>query len=429
MKKVLIIISVVVAVIAAAIFGLYVYSGNSFSFIETYKKNFSENISNLQFQYKLKKEQAEIAKTEKNNEEQTQDSEEGETKTAPNGEESENADAVNVNYTNLTKKFVSVCDPIALKSAANARFAEYNGKILCVIENSVVLYNKKGEVEWTVPIQMSNPVLKVNGTYILLFEQGGKKILLHNGQKELFNIEAQEKILTGNVSANGDLSILTEKLYYKGAVVVYNKSGQEIYSRSFGKNSVLSAAISDSRRLCVSLLSTEGGVSSQVVFLDIGKKNEDVSVTFENSIVFDMEFSGNTLCAYADNAMYGLNDGGKQIWKYEYSQKTLNRYENDGSDIRLMLFDASNTAELCVVNGSGKEKQKIKEDIVPDFCDICNGYILYNGGRSLYLTKSNGTPLAKYVASRDMKNAYFIDSENILIVYNSSIEFLKIEKG
>ena len=54
---------------------------------------------------------------------------------------------------------------------------------------------------------------------------------------------------------------------------------------------------------------------------------------------------------------------------------------------------------------------------------------MYNGGRSLYLTKSNGTPLAKFVASRDMKKAYFIDSDNILVVYSSSIEFLHIEKG
>lgn len=427
MKKFLITIVVLAAVAAAAVFGLYVYSGNSFSFVEEYKKNFSENISELKFQYRLKKEQARLEKEQKNETENRED----------NGESAENASAdgiternetVNVSYTNLTKKFVSVSDPIALKSAANARFAEYNGKILCVMESSVVLYNKKGETEWSIPIQMSDPVLKVNGSYILLFERGGKKILLYNGQKELFKSEAQDKILTGYVSANGDSCILTEKLYYKGAVAVYNKSGQEIYSRSFGKNSALSVAISDSRRLCVSLLSTEGGVSSQVVFFDIDKKTEEEGVTFENTIVFDVEFSGSTLYAYADNAMYGLSDSGKQLWKYDYSQKTLNRYESDGSGMRLMLFDASNTAELCVVSG-GKEKQKIGEDIVPDFCDICNGYIIYNGGRSLYLTKSNGTPLAKYIASRDMKNAYFIDSENILVVYNSSIEFLRIEKG
>ena len=94
-----------------------------------------------------------------------------------------------------------------------------------------------------------------------------------------------------------------------------------------------------------------------------------------------------------------------------------------------MLFDTNNSAELSIISASGREKQKITEDIVPDFCDIADNYVLYNGGRSLYLTKSNGTPLAKYVATRDMKKAYFIDSDNILVVYNQSIEFLKIKEG
>ena len=79
-----------------------------------------------------------------------------------------------------------------------------------------------------------------------------------------------------------------------------------------------------------------------------------------------------------------------------------------------MLFDTNNSAELSIITASGREKQKITEDIVPDFCDIANSCVLYNGGRSLYLTKSNGTPLAKYVATRDMKKNAFAGFENYL---------------
>lgn len=426
MKKILIALSVVVA-IAAVVLGLYINSDYSFSFIETYKKNFTDNIVNLKIQYEMRKAQ-------KEQEELLEKENETENEEQPPVEEvidtpQESVEPVKINYTELTKEFVSKADPIAFSSASNARFENYSNGMLCVVENLIVFYNKNGTVEWSVPIQISNPVLKVQGSYIMLFEHNGNKILLYNGKKQLFQVETKEKILTGNLSANGDCAVLTEKAYYKGAVEVYNKSGQEIYARSFGKNSAISVAISDSRRLCVSLMSVDGGVSSQIVFLDIGKKNEDVTVDYKDSVIFDLDFVGNTLHAFADNQLIALNNNGKQLWKYNYSQRTLNKYATDDSNIRLMLFDASNSAELCVVTTGGREKQRIKEDIVPDFCDIRDGYILYNGGRSLYLTKSNGTPLAKYVASRDMKNAYFIDSDNILVVYSSSIEFLHIEKG
>ena len=176
------------------------------------------------------------------------------------------------------------------------------------------------------------------------------------------------------------------------------------------------------------MLSNENKVTSQIVFLNVDKTEEDATLNYDDSVIFDLDFVGNTLYAFADNALISITNNGKQNWKYEYSDKTLHKYSDNSSNSRLMLFDASNSAELCIVTNSGKEKQKIKEDIVPDFCDMCDKYVLYNGGRSLYLTKTDGEPLAKYVATRDMKNAYFIDSENILVVYNSSIEFLKLEK-
>ena len=433
MKKLLIALSVVI-VLAAAVLGLYIHSDYSFSFIETYKKNFSDNILNLKIQYELRKAQKEeesIAEVEPEPEEVVNGEEEiiPEEIIPEETEQEPQKESIKINYTDLVKEFVTTGEPIALNGAQAARFENYMSGILCVVENSVVYYNKNAKAEWNISIQMSNPVLKVNGSYYLLFEQNGTKVALFNGKKQLFLTETKEKIFTGNLSSNGDSAILTEKMYYKGAVEVFNKSGLEIYSRSFGKNSPMAVAISDARRLCVSLLSMDDGVSSQIMFLDLNKKEENLVVKYENSVMFDLEFAGGVLHAFADDKLVGINDNGKQIWKYDYKEKTLAKYANDGSNIRLMLFDANNSAELSVVTASGKEKQRIREDIAPDFCDIRDGYILYNGGRSLYLTKSNGTPLAKFVASRDMKKAYFIDSDNILVVYSSSIEFLHIEKG
>ncbi len=436
MKKVLIALSIVLAV-GAIVAGLYISSDYSFSFIETYKKNFSDNLLNLKIKYEMKKAQKEEQELLAQEQELLNSEEEVITEEIPTEEpvvdektESKpDVEPTRISYTELPKKFVTTGEPIALNAAESARFENYMGNILCVVENSIVLYNKKSKILWSVPIQISNPVLKVEGEYILLMEQNGKRVALYKGKKQQFQIETKEKIMTGNLSSKGDCAILTEKMYYKGAVEVYNKSGLEIYSRSFGKNSAISVAISDARRLCVSLLSTQNRVSSQIVFLDLDKTKEDVTVSYDDSVIFDLDFVGNNLHAFADNQLIALNNNGRELWRRDYSDKTLNLYCDDGENTRLMLFDSNNSAEISVINTSGREKRKITEDIVPDFCDISNGYILYNGGRSLYLTKSNGTPLAKYVASRDMKKAYFIDTDNILVVYSQSIEFLHIENG
>ena len=336
-------ISIVGAILAAVLI-LYISSGYNFKFIDSYKKNFVQNFENIKSYFATQNTDTPVQQPETNTD-------------TDNEKEIQSSDVVTINYTDLTKKFVQITEPMALNAASTARFEPYSGGVLCVIENSVVLYNKSGEVEWSIPIQLSSPVLKVKGPYILLFEQHGKKVSLYEGDKQLFQVETSEKILTGNISANGDCALITEKTHYKGAVLVYNKSGQEIFSRSFGKNSALAVAISDSRRLCVSLLSNENKVTSQIVFLNVDKTEEDATLNYDDSVIFDLDFVGNTLYAFADNALISITNNGKQNWKYEYSDKTLHKYSDNSSNSRLMLFDASNSAELCIVTNSGKEKQ------------------------------------------------------------------------
>ena len=415
-------------VIIGAFLALYIHSDYSFSFIDTYKKNFSQNVKNIKLHYELKKAQAEENRKNKDTKEDTEDDD---TITDEPIAEDEENEIVGVKFDEqkLTKKFVQSGDPIAIPPSSNAEFGKYQDGILYVNETSLVYYDKDSKVKWTNQIQVSNPILKVNGTYILIMEKGGTRVYLFNGKKQVYVTDTTEKILTGNLSSQGDCAIVTEKKYYKGAVVVLNTSGQEIFARSFGTSSIISAAISDSRRLCVSLLTVEETANSKIMFLDLDKTKEDVVVEYKDSIVFDLEFSNTNLYAYADDKLIALSNKGKQMWNFSYNQKTLNKYCDDNHNVRLLMFDNNNNAELSVISASGKEKQKIKTDMIPDFCDIQDGYVLYNGGRSLYVSKLNQEAVAKYVTSRDMKSAYFLDSDNILIVYNQSIEFLKLQRG
>lgn len=439
MKKTIIII-ITIAAVAGIIAGgtaFYINSDYHNEYIDNYISNFKDNIFNLRLRYELKKaEREEDAESSPETEEAEQTDAEAvipEESAEPEEKDSEQETTTNstkqLNENELPQIFALSCDPIALKGAANAKFSRYQDGILCVVENSINCYNNKGEKKWSAPIQISNPILKVAEPYILLMEQGGKKICVFNNEKVIYEAQTDEKILTGNISSNGECVAVTEKKYYKGAVSVYNKSGEEIYSRSFGSESVISAAISNSRKLAVSLLNITNKPISKISFLDVSKTEADVEVTYENTIIYDLDFSQNTLYAYADDKMIALNSNGKEQWVNNFESKTLNRYRKDSGDVRLLLFDNNNNAELAIVNSSGKERQKISTDIIPNNCDICDGYVIFSNERNLFLTRMNGNYLAKYTPSRDIQKAYFIDSDNIMIVYNSSIEFIHTQKN
>jgi len=173
------------------------------------------------------------------------------------------------------------------------------------------------------------------------------------------------------------------------------------------------------------------GVINELVNLgkDAGKIVNNLLEFYKDTIIYDMEFNSNSLIAYADGKMMSIRPNAKEDWVYNYGEKILNRYMRGSRDTRMLMFDNQNNAELSVISLNGRETHKISTEVIADFGDIYNGYIIYNSERNLYLAQLDGTLLAKYVASRDIKKAYFIDDDNILVVYNTSFEFLHIERN
>lgn len=472
MKKAVIIILIIAALLCGSVFA-YKKFNIHIDFIDDYAQNFSDNLFNLKLQHEMKK----IEKQE-NSADNTVDADlsesgtpentdspdyadntqEPEVSQAPDAAEDsaadnknektavpgkheisskssvkvvktqkkkENGESVDV----LTKKLVGTNAPTALNDAAKAQYSRFRGGIICALENKLVLYDKNGKEKHTITTTISNPIMKVTEPYVLLWEKDSQNAVVYQNNKKQYSVTASDKILNGYIAPTGECALVTAKQFYKGEVKVYNKNGSEIYARSFGTESVMCAALSDSRKLAVSLLSANGQANSKVAFFDINKSDEDCAIIYENTVIYDMEFYSGNLIAYADDKLISLKTNASESWVYPYKDRILNHMQKDSKDIRLLMFDNQNNAELSVISLSGREQQKISTEVIPDFGDICSGYILYCDERNLYFSRTDGTLLAKYSASRDIHKAYFLDTDNILVVYNSSIEFLHTEKG
>ena len=313
---------------------------------------------------------------------------------------------------------------IALEHAATGNFLRFNGGIIGVTETELAFYNVKGEKKWAEPIQISMPVLRADGEYVLVFEKEGKRFTVYSGEEKKFTKTVDGVIKNGTISDDGDTVIVFEKEGYKGSVIVYNKSGEEVYLWNSGKYGVLDADISKSRTLAVSLLNTENTVSSKIYFFDMGKTDVDASAELENSIAFDIVFNEDMLDVFTDNKIFGVSTRGKIKWDYNLENKKIAKYAITEGGTKAAVFDKDNASEVSLISASGKEKKTIKTDVLPDIVDILDERILYNDGRTLILTSLSGEIVARHTCSRDIKNAYIINKNNIFIVYNSSLEFL-----
>ncbi len=444
MKKKVISILIVLIVLAGACFYAYYASGNSFSYFDNYAENFKRNVNALVQRFDIQLPEpvenfltATPEPTEDpviaailRGETPPPDGILGDSDAAgadPSATPAETATPIPTPKPEKSSLVSSV--PVALENAGTAQYARYKGDILCATQTTLTAYDHNGKAAWQVNIHASQPILRTAGSYILIAEKGGKRVELYKGQKRVFSLDSPDEIEIASVSSRGDVVLVTKKLYYKGSVAVYNKNGEEVYRWNSGTFNILDASVSPGgRRLAVSLLNTDNGADSRILFFKLDQADSYKTVDLEKVIAFDLEFYGETLNVYTDTKILGISTGGNISWTYDFGGRTLTHYAAEDNGNKLCIFDNNNAAEAVVLSAGGRVRSTVKSDVLPDFADADSGCIAYNNGRNLIFSSRSGRTQASYTCSRDIQKAYIFDSSHVLLVYNSSLEFVKLAR-
>lgn len=298
-----------------------------------------------------------------------------------------------------------------------------NRGLVIAKSNYLAIFDKNGETVWETQTSVIEPILRTEGEFILLAEKGGNKICLYQGETLLFSTDTPNEILTAQLSVNGDVALVTKKEFYKNAVLVYNKNGEQIFSWNSGTDTIINADISGStRRIAVSLINTDDRVNSYVMLFDINKTEAYHNVQFTESIVYKTHFVGETLNLYADNRITGLKINGDILWDQVYADSELVLTASDSEGNKASVIDNNNIPQLLLYSKRGAEKERIKLDVLPDYLDIKANRLLYNNERIVVF--GNIDKPDRFIASMDIKGLKVTDENSFVIVYNNSLEFV-----
>lgn len=337
--------------------------------------------------------------------------------------------SVSDNAKNTQKYKTSVKNTVTvpMEAAGQSEFIGFKGNIVSAHTNYMSLIGSDGSTIWENTTTIVNPMLKTAGNYLLLAEKGGRKICLYNDSKLVYEIDTEDNILNCSVSSNGDVVAVTDKASYKGAAVVFNREGKQIFAWSSGSDNIISADISPtSRRVAVSLLNTDDKVRSAVQLFNINEEESYAQVIFEDTIIFDTEFNGDTLSVFGDNCIAGIYAQGELIYDKRFDDVEFVHYGTDEEGNKILLFDNTNIPLINVYNQNASLKHQLSPEELPDFVDIWGKYIVYNSGRNIIYGKAGKSRLEKYTASMDIKNLMLIDDNTLVIVYSNNIEIVKV---
>lgn len=325
------------------------------------------------------------------------------------------------------KTEVVFSEMVPFESASDSDFSAYKKGIVCAKTNYLCYIGPSGQIEWETATSVVDPILKAEGEYIFLAQNGGTKICLYENGKLRYDTDTDGSILSCAVSENGDAVTVMNRQSYKGAFSVYNKDGNEIYSWSSGSDLILSADISaSSRRVAASLLNTDSKVKSSVLLFNINKENNYASAVFDDTVLFDIVFAGEEINAFGDNSMIGMNTSGKVLYDKRFDDVELVNYAIDDKGTKIMAFNSENIPMMNVYNSAGALKYTITTQSSIDYADIDSYNIIYNDSRDIFLGKPNSKNVSKYTAPMDIKRLILIDSRTFAIVYSNSLEFVRM---
>ena len=316
---------------------------------------------------------------------------------------------------------------VSLGDVNDTEFEPYNNGVLCASMNHLSFVDSTGNTVWETDTAIVDPIIDANGSYILLAEKGRNKICLYNDKKLVYDVDDPDNIMAAKVSSSGDVIAVTDKSSYKGGISVYNKSGAQIFSWASGSDTVISVDISSaSRRVAVSLLNTDVTAKSTIQLFDVNKTESYAKTDIDDTVIFDMEFTGDTLSAFGDNRIVGISSGGKIIYDNTFENAQLTHSAIDDKGNKLLSLDDNNIPMLNMYSKNGALKTSVTLTGVTDFIDINDKDVLYNIGRDVYFGRINSKNMTKYTATMDIKDLLIISDNTFVIVYSNSFEVVNI---
>lgn len=317
---------------------------------------------------------------------------------------------------------------ITFDGASDSRFVQYRDGVICAATNYICYVNRDGVIEWEKNVAITDPILRSEGDYFLLAQRDGNKFTMYQGDKAVYDKTSENNILTGNISENGDIVLVTEMPGYKGALAVYNRRGDKVFEWSAGSSTIISADISaGSRRVAAGLLNTEGRVKSSVCMFNINEADSYAKTEYEGSAIYKVDFKGENLTVFADNALIGVKPSGKEIYRIDFGDSEASRVSLSDKGESLVLFTGTSIPVMNIYSKSGRLKHTISSQKVPDYVYINNGNVVYNVDREIIMGKTNIMIPYKYTAIMDVKGIVPVDTKSFMVIYSNSISMVKMK--
>ncbi len=322
--------------------------------------------------------------------------------------------------------------PISLDSTDTINTVSEGSHYYVLSDSRINAFSNSGKELFSYAHGYENPVLKTSAAGALVFEQGAKVFALFdlNGLEEEITVE--NEIITAAISDSGAYAIVTRSEKYASAVSVYSKGGKKVYEWYSAKDTVNSAALSQSgKKLAVATFnSSVGQYESELRILGFDSATPLYSQKVDDSLIYSLENSHNSSFAVVTkNSVEFIKWSNYKIKEYSNDYTTsFFKVGKGGSTVVFNRESDKTDNRVLVFSRSGKKLYEFDfKGIISDIT-VYGGHIYCMSDTDIYILDENGGILRRAVCGFGAVNINVTATNTVAVVTDNKIEKIKLEQ-
>lgn len=258
------------------------------------------------------------------------------------------------------------------------------------------LYSLHGDSRDTRQHAYQNAMIRSAGKYALLFESGGTSFRLDSKHKNIYSKSVDEDIISGTVSKNGTVALVTESSSYACSISVYDNTGKRIYQRNCIEHVIDVTFHEDSEGCCYTSINVENGVLQSTVtsVLFRQKDTQWTSLPLDTLVVKSGFSSDGTLCVVGNTACAYYSSAGEMLGTYNYNGTLVSADLENGRAALIIQDDQKRDTSLVLLDQSATDVSVTKLDDTAELVRVFDGDAIVMSPGNVTSYDFGGTALA-----------------------------------
>ena len=329
---------------------------------------------------------------------------------------------------------------IALEEGENNYVYGYDKYISVLSQNKLVGYNKLGNKEYELKVEVSSPIVDSNGRFLLIGEKESRRLYLISGNNIAWENQLEGNIARVSVNKNGYVSVILTGTTYKSIIQIFDNNGKELFKTYLSSTIAMDTDISsDNKYLSFAEVGTNGTLVQTIIkTISIQKAQEVPSESIIHTVTIpgdkvplNLKYQdGNRLICMFNNSidlikddsyeeLYNLEENGKKI-TYAGSElndsifRVIEKNNLLSSETTIEILNTGNKqSSIYVLDGTAKEV----------YCN--NNTIALNLGTEVHFVGTNGWLMKKYISNQDVKKIVS-NGDFAGVIYKNKIEIVDL---